>query len=82
MRSMMKWNKAKFTLSSGITFEIIHNMQPKSMVEAAFMNWIPRTDKYTAESLCDYINEKRRRGLTDHEAYTIDQFRFVNKDKL
>ena len=73
----MNWSKAKFKLSDGTKFEIIHNIQPMDMVQAAFHNWLPRTKRHTAESFCDYINEKRKRGLTDHRAYTIDQFKFV-----
>jgi hypothetical protein len=45
------------------------------MFEAAVMNWEVRTKKHTAESLCDYINSKREAGMTDHYAFTEEQFK-------
>jgi len=43
-----------------IKFNIIHNMPdvPGLRIEDAVENWIPRTDKYTANSFCEYVNSK------------------------
>ena len=43
-----------------ITFPIWHNL-PDTFglsLECAVENWAVRTDQYTVDSLCDYINSK------------------------
>ncbi len=56
------------------SIRIVTNIEDEKLIEAAIDNWTVRTDDYTAESLCAYINSKRIRGLTDHYAFTEEQF--------
>jgi hypothetical protein len=60
-----------------ISFTIFHNLKPHGTVDsldAALDNWINRTEEVTAESLCQYINGKREKGMSNHYAFTRKQF--------
>lgn len=70
------WYEAEIKLSEEIEFKIIHNLPDQ--IEAAVQNWVVRTDDYTDKSLCDYINSKRERGLSDHYAFTEEEFLRLN----
>jgi hypothetical protein len=52
-----------------IQFDIYHNLPdtPGLSLSDAISNWVVRTKKYDAASLCNYINSKR--SMTGHEAY-------------
>lgn len=67
-----EWQETHFQLSNGVLMKIYHNLPDQ--INAAFDNWIVRTDKYTEKSFCDYINSKRLKGLTDHIAYTENEY--------
>lgn len=42
-----------------VSFNVITNMTSLGFsIEAAVDNWIPRTKKFTAQSLCDYVCSK------------------------
>jgi len=62
----------EFEIDNKKTYKIYHNLP--DMIEAALINWEVRTTVHTAKSFCDYINSKRERGLTDHYAYTEEEF--------
>ncbi len=67
-----EWNETHFKLSNGVLLKICHNLP--NQIQAAFDNWIVRTSKYTEESFCKYINDKRERGLSNHIAYTKAEY--------
>jgi hypothetical protein len=71
------WFEAEFDLilinNEKAKIKIIHNID--DMILAALDNWLVRTEIFTAESFCQYINGKRERGLSDHYAYTHAQFK-------
>lgn len=51
----------RFSIEDEITeFNITHNLPDvRGMsIEDAVVNWLFRTDDYSVESLCDYINDK------------------------
>lgn len=75
----MKFVTSTIQLSDGSSFNIVHNLE--EMIEAAAVNWSVRTDDYTAESFCNYINSKREKGLTDHYAFTEEQYRKMIEEK-
>jgi hypothetical protein len=77
MMDDMKFFETEIRLSDGSSFTIVHNLPEE--IEAAAINWQFRTDEYTAQSLCDYINGKRERGLTNHYAFTKEQFDELNQ---
>lgn len=56
----MKLQKADIKLSNGKKFSIIHNLQNSFglNIECALECWLARTEKYTAQSFCDYIKSK------------------------
>lgn len=72
----MQWCETTFKLSNGELITICHNIPDK--IQAAFDNWIARTDEYTATSFCEYINQKRKDGKTNHFAYTVKEFEKLN----
>lgn len=56
------------SLSNGKKLKVCtYNMQ-EFEVHAAAINWSARTNEFTAQSLCNYINSKRKKGLTYHYA--------------
>ena len=67
----MKLHEVTVCLSNNKNFKIWTNVEPE-LINAAIINWEVRTKKYTDRSLCNYINEKRKAGLTTHYAYTIE----------
>jgi hypothetical protein len=66
------WTETHFKLSNGVLLKIYHNLP--NQIQAAFDNWLVRTKRYTEKSFCDYINDKRKRGLSDHIAYTEEEY--------
>lgn len=74
----MKFQEVTISLSDGSNITIIHNLGAE--LYAALENWLVRTKKYTAESLCDYINEKRLRGLSDHYAFTQTRWKELQQE--
>lgn len=73
-KEKINWSLYSLELPGHDEVHIIWNNLPEQM-EAAFINWSVRTEDITPESFCRYINSKRERGLTDHYAYTEEQFR-------
>ncbi len=71
-KKQTKWYECKITLSNGDVIDLVHNMG--TMITNAFDNWLVRTDTYNAESLCDYINSKREKGMSDHICLTRAQY--------
>lgn len=60
-RDMAKFKESEIELSNGTSFKIRHNLAidgPVNSLQAAFDNWIVRTNEYTAESFVNYINSK------------------------
>ncbi len=81
--NLPEWQETHFKLSNGVLLKICHNLP--NQIQAAFDNWIARTKKYTEESFCEYINDKRKQGLTDHIAYTkaeYDKVMLFRKDNI
>lgn len=66
-----KFTRSTIELSNGEGFEIMHNIPEGDIngLQGAIDNWLVRTDEYTPESFCKYVNSK---GL--HKAYTVEQF--------
>ena len=60
-----------------IEFQVVHNLPEIQGLcfEAAVVNWLARTNKYTAKSLCEYIMEKD----SVHICMTISQWKRLNK---
>lgn len=71
----MVFYEARLTLEDGIVLTIVHNIEDPAEFEAAVHNWDARTEVYTEESFCEYINSKREKGLSDHYAFTEKQFK-------
>ncbi len=63
-----------------VSFNIVHNLPEifGMSLQNAVDNWIFRTEQYTAESLCDYINSKSH--MTNNYAYTEKQYQELIKD--
>jgi hypothetical protein len=59
-----------------IKFSVIHNLPQTQGLnfDAALENWLYRTDKYTAKSLCDYIMSKE----TGYVCMTLSQWKRLN----
>ena len=59
-----------------VKFQVIHNLPEKQGLNfnAALENWLYRTDKYTAKSLCDYIMSKE----TGYVCMTVSQWKRLN----
>jgi hypothetical protein len=75
---MSKWNETFYELSNGTKFSIVHNLPMKgniNSIQAAFDNWLVRTDDHTAESFVEYINSKDA-GYT---AMTKEKYEQLNK---
>lgn len=72
----MKLSSTTVEIDHKRSFTIYHNIP--DLIEAAIANWEVRTNKYTAQSLCDYINSKREAGMTDHHAFTEKQIKDLN----
>ena len=53
----MKNKISKIELSNGVFFRIRHNIDEMDL-EIALESWLLRTNKYTAEDFCNYINSK------------------------
>lgn len=53
-------------------FAVVHNLPkiPGLRIEDALDNWLARTDDYTAESFCEYINDKP----IEYSAMTEEEF--------
>ena len=68
--------KAEIALDYGGGFVIIHNLpnEGPNNFHDAFAIWQAKSQKICAESFCDYINEKRDRGLSDHYAFSESGF--------
>lgn len=60
-----------------VRFTIIHNLPDTAGLsfDDALANWMVRTNKHTAKSLCDYINSKH----TGHVCMTEKQFQRLQK---
>lgn len=72
-RNGNEWTETHFKLSNGTLLKIYHNLPHQ--IDAAFENWLIRhQDTPTEESFCEYINDKRERGLSDHIAYTEKEY--------
>ena len=83
-----KLNKSKVELSNGTIFTIVHNFKKMkgsvNSFDAAFQNWLIRTDNYTANSFVDYVLSKSEEGrifvtLEDYEAITKGKIRHATK---
>lgn len=60
-KKKQKWSEFQVHLSTGDIIHIVHNMKLAGSVNsiiAAYDNWLARTEVYTSESLCEYINSK------------------------
>ena len=57
-------------------FAIIHDLPkiPGLRIEDALENWLARTSEYTAESFCEYINDKP----IEYSAMTEEEFEKFN----
>jgi hypothetical protein len=75
----MQLKDSAIQLSNGNSFVVFHNMT-EGEFEAAVINWQARTKKYTAGSLCAYINSKRLKGLADFYCYTLRQWKQLTKN--
>ena len=61
----MKLTETTLRLSNGVEFTIVHNFPmsgPVNTFEAAYTNWLMRTDDYTAESFVAYVKSKQEHG--------------------
>jgi hypothetical protein len=58
-------------------FAVVHDLPkiPGLSIEDALVNWLARTDEYTAESFCEYINDKP----IEYSAMTEEEFEKLNK---
>lgn len=75
------FNVASIQFSVGkkkIEFKIYHNLpETKGLsFQNAFDSWVNRTDEYTDESLCDYINDKN----TGYLVFTEKEWEVLNKE--
>ncbi len=63
----MKWKCTTIDIVEGQKpFEIWHTLPTRgnvNTIEAAVDNWQARTSEYTQQSLIDYINSKRLKGM-------------------
>ena len=72
-KQLTEWheNEVEFDVDGKhIHFTIISNLGDN--IDACISNWIPRTKKFTAQSLIDYINSKQ----------WADQYAYKNLDDL
>jgi len=76
----MNLYEAVLSLADGSSFKVIHNIEDEGMFNAAVINWQVRTNEITAESLCEYINSKRLKGMTDHIAFTEEEFKQLENE--
>lgn len=50
---------AEIGLPDGTKFSIAHNLEELGLsIDAAVTNWYVRTEKFTAQNLCEYIESK------------------------
>lgn len=69
---MENWYESDIELSTGETISIVHNIESEGNInsfQSALDSWLARTDDYTADSFCNYINSK---GI--HKAMTKQDF--------
>lgn len=74
---MPKLNMTDVKLSNGDSFTIVHNIPMKGNIDsfqAALDNWLNRTDDFSPESFCEYINGKTRNGKSTYIAVTKEQY--------
>jgi hypothetical protein len=74
-RNNDEWQETHFKLSNGTLLKIFHNLP--NQINDAFQNWIVRTDVYTEESFCKYINDKSKKFTTGHIAYTENEYKAI-----
>lgn len=78
-----KWHTTEVTLTKDdnksikkpMSVMIVHNAPldgPANTIKDAVCNWFVRTNKYTSQSLVDYINSKS--SISGHNAMTIKEF--------
>ena len=76
MKEKQIWKKATvaFKLNTDkVSFEIIHNLnQHNYSLDVVVQHWIARTEKYTVQSLVDYINSKTH--MTECFAMTVEMY--------
>lgn len=65
-------NQTFFELSNGVKFSIINDFEnidgPVNSIDAAFQNWIARTEDFSAESFVAYIKKKEPKRIALTEA--------------
>lgn len=73
-------NVSEMKLSNGITITIVHDFKqldgPVNSFQAAFDNWLMRTEDYTAESFVNYVRGKDKEMLI----FTKEQYDELLKD--
>jgi major membrane immunogen (membrane-anchored lipoprotein) len=76
-----KLNKTKVELSNGESFTIVHDFKNMNgninSFDAAFQNWINRTDDYTAASFVKYVKNKEPERIF----VTLEDYELTIKDK-
>jgi hypothetical protein len=79
-----KWYEAKFAMSDGTEVHLVHNIPQTdgsiNSLQAAFDNWIVRTNTYTTKSFVDYINSKTH--MSGHRALTWDDYQKLIKERF
>ncbi len=76
-----KLNQTELALSNGVKFTIVHDFKnmdgPVNSFDAAFQNWLSRTDEYTAESFIEYVKDKEPNRIM----ITLEDYLEITKDK-
>jgi len=73
----MNWDFTKSELKTNKfeTITVLHNMPLRgpNNIEDVFLLWSVAPSEFSAESFCEYIKERRERGLGEHFAFPNDQ---------
>lgn len=83
-RRKLNWYLVEVKLNNGTSFDIWHTLPLEGNVNtfyAALENWEARTTEFTQQSLIDYINSKRLKGMAPDFYATKHKPEFKSNNK-
>lgn len=80
MKNNEEFSESVIQLSNNAIFKVYHNLpEIKGLsLDDALQNWLVRTNKFTAGSLCAYIRKKN----TEYKIYTENEWKDLIKRKI
>ena len=80
----MEFTKSELELTNLSTITVIHNLplEGPNNIQDAFWVWSAKTSEFTAESFCNYINEKREAGLCNYYAFINEELYIEQMEQI